>query len=60
MATLTTYSGTYGSGTTPETIRAIRQHADGVIVGTVLHRDADIRAPIDVDRVRSITEAMGA
>ena len=47
-----------GSGASPQTISAIRQAADGVIVGTVLHRDADIRAPIDVDRVRSITETM--
>ena len=49
-----------GSGTTPDTVRAISQLADGAIVGTVLHRDGDIRAPIDVDRVRSVTEAMGA
>ena len=49
-----------GSGATPATIDAIRQNADGVIVGTYLHREGDIRAPIDVDRVRSITEAMGA
>ncbi len=49
-----------GSGTTPETIGAIRDCADGVIVGTVLHRKGDIQAPIDVDRVRSITEQMGA
>lgn len=48
-----------GSGATPETISEIRELADGVIVGTVLHRDGDTRAPIDVDRVRSITEAMG-
>ena len=49
-----------GSGVTPETAQSVRRLADGAIIGTAFHRDGEIRAPIDVDRVRSITEAMGA
>ncbi len=46
-----------GSGVTPETIAQFQACADGVIVGTYLHRDGAIHAPIDKDRVRSIVES---
>src|SRR5690606_19771106 len=37
-----------GSGATPETVAAL--DPDGFVVGTWLHRDADLGAPVDVDR----------
>ena len=46
-----------GSGATPETIQSYRPVANGVIVGTFLHRDGAIEAPIDEDRVRTVVEA---
>lgn len=47
-----------GSGVTPESLSEIQQNADGVIVGTHLHHDGDLRSPIDEDRVRSIMGAL--
>jgi len=46
-----------GSGVQPQTIHALVGLADGAIVGTYLHRDGQIQAEIDKDRVRSIVEA---
>jgi membrane complex biogenesis BtpA family protein len=46
-----------GSGATVDTISMICAQADGVIVGTALHRGDDIQAPIDEDRVRSFVDA---
>ena len=46
-----------GSGATVETVREIAEVADGVIVGTALHREGSILAPIEKDRVRSFVEA---
>ena len=46
-----------GSGVTPDTVRAYRQLADGVIVGTHLHKESAIGAPIDEDRVRAMVAA---
>ena len=47
-----------GSGVTPGSVGEIQQHADGVIIGTYLHQEADLRAPIDEDRVRSVVGAL--
>ena len=46
-----------GSGVTPKTVQSFRPYANGAIVGTYLHRDGIIQAPIDEDRVRTIVEA---
>lgn len=45
-----------GSGTTPERVATL--DADGFVVGTWLHRDADLRAPVDPDRVVRMREAI--
>lgn len=42
-----------GSGMTLTNILQAVQYADGVIVGTYFHKDADINQPLDVERVRS-------
>jgi membrane complex biogenesis BtpA family protein len=46
-----------GSGVRVQTIRALVGLADGAIVGTCLHRDGQIEAEIDENRVRSLVEA---
>jgi len=46
-----------GSGATVTTVAGIRDVADGVIVGTALHREGNITAPIEKDRVRSFMDA---
>ena len=46
-----------GSGVTVESVRAVAKVAQGAIVGTALHMDGNIMAPIDKDRVRSMVEA---
>jgi hypothetical protein len=46
-----------GSGATPETLGAFGP-LDGAIVGTWLHRDQDLSAPVDATRVRQIREAL--
>jgi len=47
-----------GSGLTPERARVVRRLMDGAIVGTWLHQDADLAAPLDVERVRRIVGAL--
>jgi uncharacterized protein len=46
-----------GSGLTPESAGAFAG-LDGAIVGTWLHGDGDLSAPIDVDRVRRMRAAL--
>lgn len=46
-----------GSGATPDTVAAIANVADGVIVGTFLHQAGNISAPIEKDRVQSFLDA---
>ena len=43
-----------GSGVTPDTIAEILTLADGVIVGTSLKRDGDVRNPVDPERVHRL------
>lgn len=47
-----------GSGLDPESIPRFAP-LDGAIVGTSLHRDGQLDAPIDPDRVRRVREALG-
>jgi hypothetical protein len=47
-----------GSGLDPESARAWRGRFDGAIVGTWLHRDGRIDAPVDPARVRALREAL--
>jgi membrane complex biogenesis BtpA family protein len=46
-----------GSGLDPDGVAAMGP-LDGAIVGTWLHRDADLDAPLDVARVRAMVEAL--
>ena len=46
-----------GSGVRIDNVATYRE-ADGFIVGTVLKEDCDLSAPIDVDRVRALAEAV--
>ena len=48
-----------GSGVTPESVAELLSVADGVIVGTSLKRDGDVRAPVDPARVRRLVAAAG-
>jgi membrane complex biogenesis BtpA family protein len=48
-----------GSGVTVETVREWRAIAHGAIVGTALHAEGDLRAPIDVARVAAMVAAVG-
>ena len=41
-----------GSGVTPDNIDAVRSLADGAIIGTWLHADGVLTAPLAVERVR--------
>jgi membrane complex biogenesis BtpA family protein len=43
-----------GSGVTHDTASSVARVADGAIVGTALHQDADITRPLCVDRVRAM------
>jgi membrane complex biogenesis BtpA family protein len=45
-----------GSGVTPGNLPSTRKVADGAIVGTWLHRDGELTAPLDVERVRRLVE----
>lgn len=47
-----------GSGVSADTIGEIADLVDGVIVGTWIKRDGDVRAPVDLDRVRSLVGAV--
>ncbi|MEZ4319463.1 MAG: BtpA/SgcQ family protein [Myxococcota bacterium] len=53
-----------GSGITPDSARVLAatppgEGADGAIVGTWLHRDGDLDAPLDLARVREMRDALG-
>jgi membrane complex biogenesis BtpA family protein len=45
-----------GSGITPDRARTLQ--ADGAIVGTWLHRDGQLDAPLDLDRIRAMRAAL--
>jgi membrane complex biogenesis BtpA family protein len=45
-----------GSGVTADSLPSVIAAADGAIIGTALHRDGDLRAPLDLDRVRRVAE----
>ncbi|MFB6171049.1 MAG: BtpA/SgcQ family protein [Haloarculaceae archaeon] len=47
-----------GSGVTPETAPDLLAVGDGAIVGTALKTDGDVRAPVDIARVRALVEAV--
>lgn len=47
-----------GSGLTPERVATAAPWLDGAIVGTWLHHDGDLDAPLDVTRVRSLRDAL--
>ena len=47
-----------GSGATQENIGALLQHADGVLVGSSLKKDAVMENPVDENRVRSFMDAV--
>ena len=49
-----------GSGTTLETAAAVGGAAHGAIVGTALHQDDDLDAPLDIERVRAMGDALRA
>ena len=48
-----------GSGVTPGTVSGALGAADGVIVGTALKRGGVATAPVDIRRVRALTQAAG-
>jgi membrane complex biogenesis BtpA family protein len=47
-----------GSGVTLESAPALGGLADAAIVGTALHHDSDLTAPLDVGRVRAMVHAL--
>lgn len=49
-----------GSGVTGDTARKVGRVADGAIVGTWLHKDGDLRAPLELGRVRRVAEELRA
>ncbi|MCB9663859.1 MAG: BtpA/SgcQ family protein [Alphaproteobacteria bacterium] len=49
-----------GSGLTPDGVPAVAPWLDGAIVGTWLHRDGDLDAPLDANRVRTLHAALDA
>jgi membrane complex biogenesis BtpA family protein len=49
-----------GSGLTPENAAALWPLCDGAIVGTAVKRGGDVRAPVDVARVRALRAALDA
>jgi uncharacterized protein len=48
-----------GSGVTPEQTRALCGKIDAAIVGTWLHVDGDLMAPLDPQRIRDIRTSLG-
>jgi membrane complex biogenesis BtpA family protein len=46
-----------GSGVTPETVAAVLEVTDGVIVGSTFHQHGDLTAPVDEARVRALIAA---
>jgi hypothetical protein len=49
-----------GSGLTADSAERLLAVADGAIVGSSLRRDGDVAAPVDVERVRALMEAVSA
>lgn len=49
-----------GSGVEPSGVRALAGLVDGAIVGTWLHHDGQLAAPLDADRVRWLREAVAS
>jgi membrane complex biogenesis BtpA family protein len=47
-----------GSGLSPANAPEVRDHLDVAIVGTWLHRDAHYTAPLELDRVRAMRDAL--
>ncbi len=47
-----------GSGVTPDNAKNYAPHVAGAIVGSVLHENGDLEAPLSVERVRAVVEAM--
>lgn len=46
-----------GSGVTADTVSELLSIADGVIVGTFVKRDGNVRQPVDAERVRRLVAA---
>ena len=46
-----------GSGVTPDNVAALRDIADGLIVGTALKENGETAAPVDPDRAEALVEA---
>lgn len=46
-----------GSGVVPDQVAALRDEVDAALVGTWLHRDGRLDAPVDVARVRALVSA---
>ncbi|MDP6933212.1 MAG: BtpA/SgcQ family protein, partial [Myxococcota bacterium] len=46
-----------GSGVTPDIVPAIRDRCAGAVVGTFLHHDGVVTAPVSVERVRRLVTA---
>ena len=49
-----------GSGVTPDSVRSLREHADGLIVGSWYKQDGLWSNPPDADRLRSLVAAVDA
>lgn len=47
-----------GSGVTPNSLPQLQEVADGVIVGTFLHRDSALAHPLDKVRVQTLVNAL--
>lgn len=47
-----------GSGVTGDTARSVGRQADGAIVGTWLHQGGDVRAPLELARVRRVAQEL--
>jgi predicted TIM-barrel enzyme len=43
---------------TPDNAKNYAPHVAGAIVGSVLHENGDLEAPLVVERVRAVVEAM--
>ena len=48
-----------GSGTTPESAPRLLEMADGIIVGSSLEREGKAGGPVDPERVRAFSRALG-
>jgi membrane complex biogenesis BtpA family protein len=48
-----------GSGVEPTNAPLWKERASGAIVGSFLHRNGDLRAPLDTHRVRQIADLLG-